>query len=116
MKPVFNYELSVADRINQITNQSNRGIIKLIFPASDRESEVSAMLRSMADNGFCILSNDGTTFDNSGTDQDLYYEVLVSDMEQYRCFMAHLLTVEVWTWGVIPIAVTYIPSKEEVGL
>lgn len=112
MKPVFNYEISVADRINQITNQPHHGVVKLIFPASFGDANIRAALRDACFWGNAEL-DETITVDNSGSEQDLYYEVKVDDHEHYTSFMFTLLGI---LFNTAPIAVVYIPSKEEVGL
>lgn len=116
MKPVFNYELSISDRINQITNQPHHGVVKLIFPASFGDDDVRAALRDA-----CFLVDaeldESIAVDNSGREQDLYYEVKVDDHEHYSSFMSTLFGI-LWNDESVktPIAVVYIPSKEEVNL
>lgn len=111
MKPVFNYELSVADRINQISNLHGHGTVKLIFPASTTDECIVEALIGIANAGICKLNSDERN-ENSGIDQDLYYEVLVPDSEHYVIFLRELIE----SWDLVPIAVVYVPSKEEVGL
>lgn len=111
MKPIFNYDISVADRINQITNQSGHGTVKMIFPATTTDECIVEALIGISNAGICQFNAD-KHHENSGVDQDLYYEVLVSDSENYMIFMRELIT----SWDLIPLAVVYIPSKEEVGL
>lgn len=111
MKPVFNYDISVLDRINQITNEPRHGMVKMIFPASDTDEHVRDALIDISNAGICKF-DDSKHHENSGTDQDLYYEVLVTGYEGYMTVVWELITC----WDLMPIAVTYIPSKEEVEL
>lgn len=111
MKPVFNYDISVLNRINQITNEHQRGTVKMIFPASDTDEHVRDALIGISNTGICKF-DDSNRHENSGTDQDLYYEVLVTDSEDYMAVVWELIT----SWDLMPIAIAYIPSKEEVNL
>lgn len=111
MKPVFNYDVSVLDRINQITNEPHHGMVKMIFPASCDDRLIRDALIDISNAGICNF-NDSNRHENSGADQDLYYEVLVTGYEDYMIFVRELIT----SWDLMPIAITYIPSKEEVNL
>lgn len=111
LRPHFNYDISVMDRINQITNESYHGTVKLIFPASVTDAVARESLIGISNAGICKFDN-GDCHENSGVDQDLYYEVLVPSFEDYMIFVRELIT----SWDLMPIAMVYIPSKEEVGL
>lgn len=111
MKPVFNYDISVLDCINQITNEPRHGMVKMIFPASCDDRFIRDALNDISNAGICKFNNDDH-HENSGTDQDLYYEVLVTGYEDYMIFVRELIT----SWDLMPIAITYIPSKEEAEL
>lgn len=111
MKPVFNYDISVLDCLNQITNEPHHGMIKMIFPASCDDRHIRDALNDISNAGICKFNNDDR-HENSGTDQDLYYEVLVTDSEDYMAVVWELIT----SWDLMPIAIAYIPSKEEVNL
>ena len=110
LRPHFNYDISVMDRINQITNAPRQGVIKLLFPASTTDEAVKDALIDISNAGLCKF-NDHNLHENSGVDQDLYYEVLVSCFDEYQVVVRELIT----SWDLIPLAVVYIPS-EEVGL
>lgn len=112
MKPVFNYEVSVSDRINQITNQPGHGVVKLMFPASFGDANARAALRDACFWGQATL-DESVCVDNSGNDQDLYYEVKVDNHEDYADFIINLFGS---LKDTAPIAIAYVPSKEEVGL
>lgn len=111
MKPVFNYDISVLDCVNQITNEPHHGMVKMIFPASCDDRLIRDALNDISNAGICKFNNDDR-HENSGTDQDLYYEVLVTDSEGYMTVVWELITC----WELMPIAIAYIPSKEEVNL
>ena len=111
MKPVFNYDITVADRINQITNQPGHGTVRMMLPASTTDECIVEALVGVSNAGICKWDSN-TCYENSGLDQDLYYEVLVPDFEHYMIFMRELIE----SWDLIPIAIVYIPSKEEVAL
>ena len=110
--PVFNYDLAVMDRVNQITNLPWHGTVHMIFPASVTDESVTAVLIDLATEGMCKFDPAKPETDNSGTDQDLYYEVLVCSYEMYVDLIAEMTDF----WKLAPIAVSYIPSREEVGL
>ena len=110
-KPVFNYDISVMDRVNQITNRPKYGTVRMIFAASMDNGYVLKALVGCCAAGICVMG-DFSDLDNSGTDQDLYYEVLVSSNEDYKILIRELIT----SWDIVPLATSYTPSKEEVGL
>ena len=111
LRPHFNYDISVMDRINQITNAPRQGVIKMIFPASVTDEVVKNALVDISNAGLCKF-DDRNLHENSGIDQDLYYEVLVSCFDEYQLVVRELII----SWDLIPLAAVYIPSKEEVGL
>lgn len=111
LRPHFNYDLAVMDRINQITNAPHQGVIKMIFPASTTDEVIKNALIDISNAGLCKF-DDRDLHENSGTNQDLYYEVLVSCFDEYQLVVWELII----SWDLIPLAVVYIPSKEEVGL
>lgn len=111
MRPFFNYDISIADRVNQITNQPF-GRIKMLFPASTGDMTVLNVLLLLQREGFCWFDEKRIPSDNTGMEQDLYYEVLVEDYQAYTDFMNEMTKF----WRLAPLAFAYVPNKEEVGL
>ena len=111
LKPFFNYDISVTDRPNQITNPHGHGIVRMIFAASEIDLEIRRMLDILEIEGFCKVRPLGN-IDNRGMDQDLYYEVEVASCEDYNDFCSEMIGY----WLMTPLSIAYTPSREEVGL
>lgn len=111
LKPFFNYDISVTDRPNQITNPHGHGIVRMIFAASESHLDIVRMLDILEIEGFCNVRPLGI-IDNRGMDQDLYYEVEVASYEDYNDFCSEMIGY----WIMTPLSIAYTPSREEVGL